>query len=125
LQERRDALKNSGIGKMVMFLYKLPDETPANRKMAKQIVERWSRPIFDSHRDPRCYSSKQHVLTLKESGTSTRGRQSPEMQRVLIIAAMAGTRNARRSALRRYGVTSGVVRKLHCLLSMRMLRTGR
>ena len=36
-----------------MFLYKLPDETPANRKMAKQIVERWSRPIFDSHRDPR------------------------------------------------------------------------
>ena len=61
-QERRDALKNSGIGKMVMFLYKLPDETPSNRKMAKQIVERWSRPIFDSHRDPRCDSSKQHVL---------------------------------------------------------------
>ena len=58
VQERRDALKNSGIGKMVMFLYKLPDETPANRKMAKQIVERWSRPIFDSHRDPRCNLSE-------------------------------------------------------------------
>ena len=65
VQERRDALKNSGIGKMVMFLYKLPDETPANRKMAKQIVERWSRPIFESHRDPRCISSKQHVLVLQ------------------------------------------------------------
>ena len=60
-----------------MFLYKLPDETPANRKMAKQIVERWSRPIFDSHRDPRyvvpvAFADRQYQLQLMAACTATR-----------------------------------------------------
>lgn len=41
-----DTLSQSGIGKVVMFLYRSPHENPANKKMAKQLIERWSRPIF-------------------------------------------------------------------------------
>mmetsp|Transcript_16222 Transcript_16222/g.50966 ORF Transcript_16222/g.50966 Transcript_16222/m.50966 type:complete len:465 (+) Transcript_16222:81-1475(+) len=47
LEERREQLKKSGLGKVVMFLFKLPDETKPNRAMAKQLVEKWSRPIFE------------------------------------------------------------------------------
>ncbi|KAK9834014.1 hypothetical protein WJX81_002979 [Elliptochloris bilobata] len=50
---RKDQLKRSGIGKVVLFLYKLPDETAANRRAAKALVEKWSRPIFDQYRERR------------------------------------------------------------------------
>lgn len=46
LEEYRTYLKESQIGLHVMFLYKCPDETPANKRIAKDLVEKWSRPIF-------------------------------------------------------------------------------
>jgi transcription factor SPN1 len=45
-EDHRDQLKKSGVGKLVMFLSKLPDETPENRKLAQHLVETWSRPIL-------------------------------------------------------------------------------
>jgi transcription factor SPN1 len=45
-EDRREQLKRSGLGRQVMFLCKLPDETPDNRQMARDLVERWSRPIL-------------------------------------------------------------------------------
>ena len=36
-----------------MFLSKLPDELPANRRMARELVQRWSRPIFEAYRNDR------------------------------------------------------------------------
>jgi transcription factor SPN1 len=45
-EDRREQLKRSGLGRLVMFLCKLPDETPGNRQLARQLVERWSRPIL-------------------------------------------------------------------------------
>ncbi|KAK9810543.1 hypothetical protein WJX72_012470 [[Myrmecia] bisecta] len=48
---RKEQLKKSGLGKVVMFLFKLPDETPANRRIAKELVEKWSRPIFEAQRE--------------------------------------------------------------------------
>lgn len=56
MQDRKEQLKKSRLGNVVMFLYKLPDETAANRRMAKELVERWSRPIFEQYRDTRCPS---------------------------------------------------------------------
>ena len=51
MEGRREQLKRSALGKVVMFLFKLPDETPANRRLAKDLVYKWSRPIFDEYRD--------------------------------------------------------------------------
>jgi transcription factor SPN1 len=45
-EDRREQLKKSGLGKMVMFYCKLPEETPDNRRIAQELVERWSRPIL-------------------------------------------------------------------------------
>ena len=45
-EDRREQLKRSGLGRIVMFLSKLPDETPENRRMARDLVEKWSRPIL-------------------------------------------------------------------------------
>jgi len=59
-QVEREQLKNSGIGKAVMFLWKHPGETPKNKKIAQKIIEEWSRPIFGlsaNYSDLRNYSN--------------------------------------------------------------------
>ncbi|KAK3017667.1 hypothetical protein RJ639_003984 [Escallonia herrerae] len=44
--DRREQLKKSGLGKVIMFLSKSDEETTSNRKLAKDLVDKWSRPIF-------------------------------------------------------------------------------
>ncbi|KAL1532225.1 Transcription factor iws1 [Salvia divinorum] len=44
---RREQLKKSGLGKVLMFLSKSDEETTANRKLAKELVDKWSRLIFN------------------------------------------------------------------------------
>ena len=39
-------LRRSELGKVVMILFKHPDETPSMKRLAKQLIEQWSRPIF-------------------------------------------------------------------------------
>uniref|UniRef100_A0A7N0TAW0 TFIIS N-terminal domain-containing protein n=2 Tax=Kalanchoe fedtschenkoi TaxID=63787 RepID=A0A7N0TAW0_KALFE len=46
-ESRRDQLKRSGLGKVIMFLSKSDEETTSNRKLAKDLVDKWSRPIFN------------------------------------------------------------------------------
>ncbi|KAH7298173.1 hypothetical protein KP509_25G030500 [Ceratopteris richardii] len=46
LDERREQLKRSGLGKVIMFLSKSDEEGAANRKLARDLVDKWSRPIF-------------------------------------------------------------------------------
>jgi transcription factor SPN1 len=45
--DRREQLKKSGLGKVIMFLSKSDEETTSNRKVAKDLVDKWSRPIFN------------------------------------------------------------------------------
>nr|XP_043607323.1 protein IWS1 homolog 1-like [Erigeron canadensis] len=45
--DRREQLKKSGLGKVIMFLSKSDEETTSNRKIAKELVDKWSRPIFN------------------------------------------------------------------------------
>ncbi|KAL7150499.1 hypothetical protein ABFS83_05G116500 [Erythranthe nasuta] len=45
--DRKEQLKKSGLGKVIMFFSKSDEETTANRKLAKELVDKWSRPIFN------------------------------------------------------------------------------
>ena len=45
-EEQREWLKKSGVGKLVMLLTKLPEETNENKRVARGLVESWSRPIL-------------------------------------------------------------------------------
>jgi transcription factor SPN1 len=51
LPVEREDLTESKVGHIVMFLLKHPEETRANRELCEQIVERWSRPIFERASD--------------------------------------------------------------------------
>jgi hypothetical protein len=48
---RKEQLKKSELGRYVMFYSKLPEENLANRQLARALVEKWSRPIFDQYRE--------------------------------------------------------------------------
>jgi transcription factor SPN1 len=44
LSGKLDECKPLGLGRIIMFLSTLPEETPANRKACRTLVEKWSRP---------------------------------------------------------------------------------
>ncbi|CAL5355694.1 unnamed protein product [Camellia sinensis] len=44
--DRREQLKKSGLGKVIMFLLQSDEETPANRRMAKDLVDKWMESKF-------------------------------------------------------------------------------
>ena len=64
-----------------MFLSKLPDELPANRRMARELVQRWSRPIFEAYRNDRChlaiFTCPQSYTTKGTTGTKSSNRRMP------------------------------------------------
>ncbi|XP_022753624.1 protein IWS1 homolog 1-like [Durio zibethinus] len=46
-QERREQLKKSGLGRVIMFLSRSEEETTSNKKLANDLIHKWSRIIFN------------------------------------------------------------------------------
>ncbi|GJN37497.1 hypothetical protein PR202_gb26464 [Eleusine coracana subsp. coracana] len=80
--DRREQLKKSGLGKVIMFLSKSDEETTANRKLAKELVDKWSRPIFNkstSFEDMRRYDDERAPYRrpqMRKPSSSSSGMQS-------------------------------------------------
>lgn len=83
-EDRKDQLKRSGLGRVVMFYYKLPDETAANRRMAKELVEAWSRPILAQGRREMDAGEEQRILEarrLREARQKALAGSEPQQER--------------------------------------------
>lgn len=59
-EDMKENLKKSQLGARVMFLFKCPDETTDNRRLAKELVHEWSRHIF--------YDPEAEAVGLQEGG---------------------------------------------------------
>lgn len=64
-------LKESGMGRSIMTLWKHPSETPQNKKAAKELIERWSRPIFG-------ISERYRDLKMEDSFSSPSVKRTPQ-----------------------------------------------
>ena len=84
-ERRRGQLKASGVGRVVLFYSRLPEETPANRRAARSLVERWSRPVFEAHREDLADGGGEEARGERERGA---------LEARAAAAAAAAARNA-------------------------------
>ena len=65
--DKLDKLKSSGIAKIVMFLFKVSDETAENKKIARGLIQGWSKPIFARGKPQHVRSSQEEEERPKSS----------------------------------------------------------
>jgi transcription factor SPN1 len=73
-------LQESRIGRIVMFLLKNDSETPANKTLAKKLIDKWSRPVFELSSNWMDLQYHDEVRTLRKLGRPAPGAVQPQQQ---------------------------------------------
>lgn len=77
-------LKESGVGKAVMYLYKHPKEIRENKLMAGKIINSWARPIFNKTMDYKDFDKATRAERDQEQMSSKRRKvDDPEPEESL------------------------------------------
>ncbi|GAB9474595.1 hypothetical protein Gpo141_00011715 [Globisporangium polare] len=90
----KEHLKRSGFGKVIMMLWKHPEETRENKDLCRDLIERWSRSVFNKTLDfsklaeleaekaeNAAYRRREKSQKQQKTATSVRGGQSDVFQR--------------------------------------------
>ena len=84
-------LKQSGLGRAVMMLYKHPKELKPNKEMASKLIREWSRPIFQLDTDFRS-------VTREERESRDQERMPEAKRRRLSVEGATSSKKAEEAA---------------------------
>lgn len=85
-----DHLRESHIGRIVMYFARRPREMPEIQRLAKDLIARWSRPIIGDISFSRNEEDKVDDTTLASSSAGTTMLQSPAFRQMVHRDSGAG-----------------------------------